>query len=394
MEKLKPLLPEPSRSNKGGQTGLPFAVKWQPGSGSITEGDDCGCGSYTGFNYSAPGASVSMSTQTYDDETYEYANIWHSKAWYSSYAPSSNVPNGGTPSSSSEVGYIDSLVLRIVTEGNPNFGNYAYIDVDAYLPKPPEVTASISDPPAGGDIFGVSSPNVSITGAFFDSLWNGIKNVTCGAVAMPYNVVKEIALQATDIAMLSIDTIATFAGNPLDWEEMSAHGQTTKNQTAGEIALGHGRAALCAVTLGVSEQVIATSTYINDGEIDKFQQTMGAISAGQILSAAILKAATPKSQKTFAEQMSPEEAAKYNAYWEHLTKNAPEKAPPYAIIPKYNANGSIKSYTTYDSNGFRAYQYEIQGRHGEGYHIYDQRPPLGASGKGRRSVHYSYDFFD
>jgi len=36
--------------------------------------------------------------------------------------------------------------------------------------------------------------------------------------------------------------------------------QTTKNQTADEIALGHGRTALGAVTFGVSEGVFATAT--------------------------------------------------------------------------------------------------------------------------------------
>ena len=101
-------------------------------------------------------------------------------------------------------------------------------------------------------------------------------------------------------------------------------------------------------------------------------------------------------KNSLSELMSPNEATRYQDYWKNLTKNAPEIANPYEIIPKYDINGNLKSVTTYDVWGFRAYQYEtpFSLQHGEGYHIYDQRLPLGAGGKGPRSEHHPYDYFD
>ena len=91
--------------------------------------------------------------------------------------------------------------------------------------------------------------------------------------------------------------------------------------------------------------------------------------------------------------MEPAEAARYQAYWQGLTKPAPEQALPYEIIPRYTGNGMIESYTTYDKLGFRAYLYEVgpSVRHGPGYHVYNQTPPLGASGKGPRGEHIPFD---
>lgn len=82
----------------------------------------------------------------------------------------------------------------------------------------------------------------------------------------------------------------------------------------------------------------------------------------------------------------------YNEYWENLQKNAPVQHQPYEIIPKYNANGTIKSYTTYDANGNRSYQYEVTSgaRHGSGYHVYDNSSTA-AEGNGPRSEHISFD---
>jgi RHS repeat-associated protein len=101
----------------------------------------------------------------------------------------------------------------------------------------------------------------------------------------------------------------------------------------------------------------------------------------------------PKSTGGFRSMMEPAEAARYDAYWQGLTKRAPIQAQPYEIIPRYTSNGMIESYTTYDKLGYRAYQYEFAPgvRHGPGYHVFDQTPPLGGLGKGPRGPHIPFD---
>ena len=96
---------------------------------------------------------------------------------------------------------------------------------------------------------------------------------------------------------------------------------------------------------------------------------------------------------TFSSMMEPAEAARYQQYWHGLTESAPIQAQPYEIIPRYTPNGLIESYTTYDKIGYRAYQYEVSPlvRHGPGYHVYDQTPPLGSLGNGPRGPHISFD---
>ncbi|GHT27802.1 hypothetical protein FACS18942_07570 [Planctomycetales bacterium] len=170
---------------QGGQTNLPFNVKWQAGNGSINNGDECGydCG-YNGFSFSSPNASVSMSTYTSHGcestgETYESNETGHRGRGYYGYylysgsAPSSHIPNGSVPSEPSEGGNTDALVLRIITKGNPNFSNYAYVDVNAYLPKPPEAVPQVSDPPEADNSwenfawgFGVTGPYEVLAGLY------------------------------------------------------------------------------------------------------------------------------------------------------------------------------------------------------------------------------------
>lgn len=81
-------------------------------------------------------------------------------------------------------------------------------------------------------------------------------------------------------------------------------------------------------------------------------------------------------------------------YWKSLENNAPRQAAPYEIRPKYNPDGTIKSYTTYDKYGNRAYQYETGNvRHGEGYHAYNNETNAGL-GDGTRSNHMPFDYCD
>ena len=90
--------------------------------------------------------------------------------------------------------------------------------------------------------------------------------------------------------------------------------------------------------------------------------------------------------------MEPEEAARYKAYWDSLAGRAPEKSVPFNIIATYTTEGNIESFTTYDANGNRAFQYEVgEGvRHGQGYHSYDNSGPYAGSGKGPRGEHTQF----
>jgi len=100
--------------------------------------------------------------------------------------------------------------------------------------------------------------------------------------------------------------------------------------------------------------------------------------------------------RPFAEQMSPQEAARYESYWENLTRPAPEQSRPYDIRTTYTVRGEVESYTTYDAYGNRAFQYEVHPgvRHGEGYHVYDNYGRHSGSGKGPRGSHLPYDYYD
>jgi hypothetical protein len=88
-----------------------------------------------------------------------------------------------------------------------------------------------------------------------------------------------------------------------------------------------------------------------------------------------------------------DEAARYQKYWDDLQGKAPVKSAPYSIRNKYTPEGELKSVTTYDKFGNRAYQYEVHPsvRHGEGYHIYDNTGINTERGKGPRSDHIDFD---
>ncbi len=83
---------------------------------------------------------------------------------------------------------------------------------------------------------------------------------------------------------------------------------------------------------------------------------------------------------SFTSGMEPEEADRYNNYWDDLPR-APEQSEPYDVYNRYNPDGSLHQTTTYDEYGNRAYQYDWQSRQGEHYHEfnYDQtyRRPYG-----------------
>ena len=68
------------------------------------------------------------------------------------------------------------------------------------------------------------------------------------------------------------------------------------------------------------------------------------------------------------------------------------QSSPYNIVPRYDENGNIVGWTTYDAFGNRAYQYEIDptSRHGPGYHSYDNSE-TGGTGNGPSSPHIPFN---
>jgi RHS repeat-associated protein len=94
----------------------------------------------------------------------------------------------------------------------------------------------------------------------------------------------------------------------------------------------------------------------------------------------------------FTSRMSPGEARRYQQYWEGLTGHAPEQGAPYSLRNTYAPSGQLKSVTTYDRIGNRAFQYEIGPgvRHGQGYHSYTHTGKQISVGKGPRSGHVDF----
>jgi hypothetical protein len=157
--------------NRGGQVNNPpFNARWQPFSGRINNGDDCGygcgygygcgCGyscdySYHSASFSAPNFSVSMTETTYQDGTIsESNNVWHKGRssyyyyygdgyLYSGSAPSSHIPGGSVPNvPSAAYGQTNFATRPLNYNSNPNFSKFAYVDPEAVLnekcSKPPE----------------------------------------------------------------------------------------------------------------------------------------------------------------------------------------------------------------------------------------------------------------
>jgi hypothetical protein len=137
------------------------------------------------------------------------------------------------------------------------------------------------------------------------------------------------------------------------------------------IVLNAGRAGLGGGTLGMSEIVISTYNYIQDGDADAFQQHLGGVSMGNLMGATGLRHTgiftksnkfsvsslrTSSSKMSLIEQMTPEEAARYQRYWK---AHAPEQSRPYDMIRRYTEDGEIKQVTTYDEFGNRLVQFDL-----------------------------------
>jgi hypothetical protein len=99
--------------------------------------------------------------------------------YYNSYNsfPASHAPNGSVPGNPYGPENRSPGTAEI-NVAQPNFANYAYIDMDGILdaknpvPSTPPVPEPQGVPLNVNNIPGVSSANVSIGGAFFSGLWN------------------------------------------------------------------------------------------------------------------------------------------------------------------------------------------------------------------------------
>ncbi|MGX5203173.1 hypothetical protein [Aliikangiella sp. IMCC44632] len=72
-----------------------------------------------------------------------------------------------------------------------------------------------------------------------------------------------------------------------------------------------------------------------------------------------------KKPGSFADDMSPEDAARYNARY---NKRAPEASSPYNTHTRYHENGDVKQVTTYDQYGDRHRQYDLKDSRGREAH--------------------------
>ena len=175
----------------GGQVAVPSGVRWSPFSGSVSQGENsysgCGCYGCCGYTYewhnayfNAPNFSVSMTDETYDygygEYRYENNDVWHPGRsnyyyyyYYNDYVFShsmlgSRVPGGdipGTPFNGS--GTIGTAAIIVA---QPNFGNVAFIDMDALLDE--QCTVPESAPFIPLDINNI--PGIS-ENTFWNSYW-------------------------------------------------------------------------------------------------------------------------------------------------------------------------------------------------------------------------------
>jgi hypothetical protein len=96
----------------------------------------------------------------------------------------------------------------------------------------------------------------------------------------------------------ALPTIKTIAGSPIGWNEWSSQGQSFQDATTFGIIMNAGRAGLGGGTLGMSEIVISTYNYIQDGDAEAFQQHLGGVSMGNVMGAAGARLSTLKPKST------------------------------------------------------------------------------------------------
>ncbi|KZN59869.1 hypothetical protein N473_02835 [Pseudoalteromonas luteoviolacea CPMOR-1] len=93
-----------------------------------------------------------------------------------------------------------------------------------------------------------------------------------------------------------------------------------------------------------------------------------------------------KGLKSFADGMSQEDAARYNARY---NKRAPVESTPYNTHTRYHDNGDIKQVTTYDQYGDRHRQYDLKDSRGREAHQHNFDYSIYPRPKGQRSKEHA-----
>lgn len=78
--------------------------------------------------------------------------------------------------------------------------------------------------------------------------------------------------------------------------------------------------------------------------------------------------------KTFSDQMSPTDRAKYQAYW---ARHAQVQSKPFDMMRRYTPDGRVKQVTTYDQFGNRYKQFDLIDERGLPPHYHDFLTTIG-----------------
>ena len=351
---------------------------------------------------SVPGFDFSVFSYDYDDEIsgggvdcdYSYSshlNLSY-RYWWGNPLQGSRVPGSGkvfpaleNPRPVNAVTFkMDSVTETELRSFGPKFENYSYVNMEDILyPPPPEEVDIDSIPGVGRDMSGDSYAWAVISG-FFSGLGTSAGNMAKGG----WNAGKEAAFTVVDLGGVTVDAIATVAGHPLDYKEMSSLGNSYENTTWTEKGANAARSGLAGGTAGGSEVLIGTIKYFRDGDGEAYSQHMGGVSGMNLAGAATIKvgsALRPKAgsqnKGTFIDQMTPEEAARYQKYWHDagLERSSPGTRRWERTQSSTQGDYTYRAITHFDEFGRRVAETHYSTHVSTGvlhpnphYHLYDR----------------------
>jgi hypothetical protein len=236
---------------------------------------------------------------------------------YSQTAPDSHIPNGSNPFAISGAGQTTHVTIPIIETGNPNFNNYAYVNVgsilDAAFPEP-EITQPVSTPIAGSGI-GKAIPDESW---WYAGLKAGVGTFIHGAGTMAYDFANHVSVGSIDSERYNDQVNAqgerlyNVAKN-LGYSDASiANGYGLAQAVAGE---AFGTNALAEAGTGYD---LGTNTTLDGWERAQKAAQGTAQVAGTLAGAFKATGVNPRltgTKKSFMEMMSQEDATRYQKYW-------------------------------------------------------------------------------
>jgi len=243
--------------------------------------------------------------------------------------------------------------------------------------------------------------------AFFVS---GPRNLGVGA----FNAGREAVYYVRDVGAVGADAVVTGTGALVgkswslgveEWSQVGRNNQPSNPNFWSDALTNAGRAGLAAGTLGTSEIAFGTYQYAKTGDADAFQQQMGGIAAGNLAGAATIKTGqtirttarsnapgAARAPGTFAEQMTPAEAARYQQYWQ---RHAPQQVQPGTgrldFLRQSGRTGRMESSRViYDEFGRQRYRVDLSDHmrpevHSNP-HLHEYQYGPGFSNAGRESV--------